>query len=104
MLSLYRAINSVGMFSLFEGMVQARLACGDGFAEVRKILKDEGETALLDEFSAFTCAINVLKHGRGRSYEALLARTDPLPFSVLRPDELLLRGGRGGNYNTHPSR
>jgi len=31
-------------------------------------------------------AINALKHGRGRSYDALLAEND-LPFLIKRPDE-----------------
>jgi hypothetical protein len=87
MLSLHRAVNSVGMFSLFDAMVQATLGCADGFAKASEVLAAEGEEALAREFSAFILAINVLKHGRGRSYDALLSSPDPLPFRVLRPDE-----------------
>ena len=31
--------------------------------------------------------INVLKHGRGRSYDALVVKADRLPFRVKRPGE-----------------
>jgi hypothetical protein len=61
--------------------------CSDGFAEIARILDEEHESSLKEEFSNLQMAINVLKHGRGRSYEALLTRVDALPFRIRKPDE-----------------
>jgi hypothetical protein len=55
--------------------------------EVAKLLEREGETALRDRFADFQIAINVLKHGRGRSYDALIARSAQLPFRIKKPGE-----------------
>jgi hypothetical protein len=52
-----------------------------------EILEHEGETALKDSFVDLQLAINVLKHGRGRSYDALVAKSDRLPFRIKRPGE-----------------
>jgi len=74
------------MFSLFESILQATLHCNDGFVEANKILIAGGHTALQEEFYEFQCAINVLKHGRGRSYDALVGKASTLPFRVVLPD------------------
>ena len=87
MIQLQKAIMAVGMFSIFESIVQDRLSCRDGFVEARNCLEREGEDDLKRRFSLFVHAINVLKHGRGRSYDALLAEGDNLPFRIKRPDE-----------------
>ena len=87
MIQLQKAIMAVGMFSIFGSIVQDRLNCDDGFAVVRKHLEREGMDDLVKRFSQFFCAINVLKHGRGRSYDALLAQRDELPFRMKGPDE-----------------
>jgi hypothetical protein len=54
---------------------------------VRDCLEREGEVDLSNRFSLFLYAINVLKHGRGRSYDALLAIGADLPFRIKRPGE-----------------
>lgn len=82
MVQLQKAISAVGMFSLFEAMLQDGLECRDGFREAEKILEREGETALKERFVDLQRAINVLKHGRGRSYDALIAKADRLPFKI----------------------
>jgi hypothetical protein len=87
MVQLQKAISAVGMFSLFEAMLQDGLECADGFREAEKILEGEGETVLKERFADFQLAINVLKHGRGRSYEALIAKADHLPFRIKRVGE-----------------
>jgi len=87
MVQLQKAISAVGMFSLFEAMLQDGLECSDGFREAVEILEHEGETALKDSFVDLQLAINVLKHGRGRSYDALVAKSDRLPFRIKRPGE-----------------
>lgn len=87
MIQLHRAIVTVGMFSIFESIVQDRLECQSGFAAIRECLKREKENALDGRFAIFVHAINVLKHGRGRSYDALVAMEGDLPFRIRRPDE-----------------
>jgi hypothetical protein len=87
MIQLHRAIIAVGMFSIFESIVQDRLECDDGFAKVRECLAQVGESNLKDRFLLFVFAINVLKHGRGKSYDVLLTMADSLPFRIKRPGE-----------------
>jgi hypothetical protein len=87
MIQLHRAITAVGIFSIFESIVQDRLECRDGFAMVRDCLEREGEVDLNNRFSLFVYAINILKHGRGRSYDALIAIGVDLPFRIKRPGE-----------------
>jgi hypothetical protein len=84
---LHRAIMAVGMFSLFEGILQNGLNCAEGFSEANKILAGAGELALKERFSDFQLTVNVLKHGRGRSYDALVAKAASLPFRILLPGE-----------------
>jgi hypothetical protein len=85
MIQLHRAIIAVGMFSIFESIVQDRLECQNGFATVRECLGRENENDLNNRFAAFVHAINVLKHGRGRSYDALITMGNDLPFRIKRP-------------------
>jgi hypothetical protein len=87
MIQLHRAVIVVGIFSLFESIVQDRLECDNGFVAVRECLEREGEVDLGKLFSLFVYAINVLKHGRGRSYDALVAMGTDLPFRIKRPGE-----------------
>jgi hypothetical protein len=87
MVQLQKAISAVGMFSLFEAMLQDGLECSDGFRAAAEILEGEGETALKERFVDLQGAINVLKHGRGRSYDSLIAKADRLPFRIKRPGE-----------------
>jgi hypothetical protein len=87
MIQLSRAIIAVGMFSIFESVVQDGLECQNGFATVRECLEREKEKDLSSRFAIFVHAINVLKHGRGRSYDALVTMDDDLPFRIKRPGE-----------------
>ena len=87
MVQLQKAISAVGMFSIFEAMLQDGLECKDGFREAQNVLDEAGETALKDRFVDLQLAVNVLKHGRGRSYDALVAKADRLPFRVKPPGE-----------------
>jgi hypothetical protein len=87
MIQIQKAIMAVGMFSLFESILQDRLECNDGFVQARKCLESEGEINLKRRFLQFVAAINTLKHGRGRSYDTLLAQAEELPFRVKRLDE-----------------
>jgi hypothetical protein len=87
MIQLHRAVTAVGIFSLFESIVQDRLKCLDGFAAVRECLESASEVDLANRFSLFVYAINVLKHGHGRSYDALIDMGKNLPFRIKRPGE-----------------
>lgn len=53
----------------------------------RKYLKNVGELDLKERFEDLFLAVNVLKHGRGRSYDVLVVKTDILPFRIKRPNE-----------------
>jgi hypothetical protein len=75
------------MFSIFESIVQDRLECQNGFTAVRECLAHENENDLNNRFAIFVHAINVLKHGRGRSYDTLITRGNDLPFRIKRPGE-----------------
>lgn len=87
MIQLQKAILSVGMFSLFEASLQDGLNCSNGFGEATNILEHEGEFDLKERFVDLFMAINVLKHGRGRSFDALVAKAGRLPFRVKLPGE-----------------
>ena len=87
MLQLQKAILAVGMFSVFEATLQDALGCTEGFYEASARLDAKGEVALKERFGDMQLAVNVLKHGQGRSYEALVARATALPFRVKLPNE-----------------
>ena len=75
MIRLQKTIMAVGMFSLFEATLQESLNCKNGFAEAKNILDQNGDAAILERFNDLELAINVLKHGLGRSYHALIAKS-----------------------------
>jgi hypothetical protein len=87
MIQLQKVILSVGMFSIFEASLQDRLNCKDGFREAEALLDKQGEGDLKENFQHLLAAINVLKHGRGRSYDTLVAKAHTLPFRVKLPNE-----------------
>ena len=87
MIQLQKAIFATGMFSIFEAVLQDQLSCKNGFEGAKKILKEKNNLELYERFNQFICAINVLKHGKGRSYDALLSTTDLLPFKIKSPGE-----------------
>lgn len=87
MVQLQKAILTVGMFSMFEANLQDRLGCINGFTDVKKVLNDRGEISIKERFDDLYHAINVLKHGRGRSYDTLVAKAESLPFRIKLPDQ-----------------
>jgi len=84
MIRLTKAIFAVGMFSMFDGELQKKLSCENGFNQASIILKQKGENNLNQRFLDFKDAINVLKHGDGPSYKRLLKKIEPLPFRMKR--------------------
>jgi hypothetical protein len=84
--NLHRAVLAVGIFSLFEARLQNELDCKDGFLGLTQILKKCNQQSLLKRFELFKSAINVLKHGRGPSYDELLRQKELIPFKVKRSE------------------
>ena len=81
------------MLSNFKSVVQDRLQCRNGFDTVRECLERENEMTLNNRFAVFVHAINVLKRGRGRSYDALVTMDNDLPFRIKRPGEVFFSEG-----------
>lgn len=100
MIQLQKSILAVGMFSIFEASLQEGLSCRDGFKEAKKILVDEGELELKERFDDLFLAVNVLKHGRGTSYNALVAKAETLPFRIKPPDEPFFFEGDASEVST----
>lgn len=100
MIKLQKIVLAVGMFSIFEASLQDRLSCSDGFREAGEILDQQGENVLNEKFSDLAAAINVLKHGRGRSYDALVAKAHTLPFRVKIPGETFSLEGDASEVST----
>ena len=75
MVQLQKVITAVGMFSIFEAMLQDGLACNDGFRGAKDVLEQEGELTLKERFGNLELAINVLKHGRGWSHDKLVKKS-----------------------------
>jgi len=82
MIQLQKVVMAIGMFSLFESILQQRLSCKNGFDKAKEILKTAKKHALLNRFKIFYLAINVLKHGKGQSYNELMKQADSLPFQI----------------------
>ena len=87
MIQLQKAILAIGMFSLFDSILQDGLSCRNGFGGAKKTLLKIGKIELNDRFDNFVCAINVLKHGQGRSYNTLVSKYKLLPFRIKLPGE-----------------
>jgi hypothetical protein len=82
MLRLQRAVLAIGMFSLFEALLQSKLGWLKPFEELDKYLRNNAEPNLASAISDYKLAINVLKHGEGPSLTKLLARAAALDFRI----------------------
>lgn len=88
MIQLEKVILVVGMFSIFDAILQNRLNSENGFAEAKSILEKGGEIELLEEFKDYVLAINALKHGKGHSYNKLIAKENlSIQAIVKNPNE-----------------
>ncbi|WP_146193600.1 hypothetical protein [Sphingosinicella humi] len=76
------AILAIGALQAFEGLLQQEKGWTNTFQELDRTLRASGRAELADRFFDYRDAINVLKHGEGRSYDKLVARRDVLPFKV----------------------
>lgn len=86
-IQLQKAILATGLFSLFEAELQRVLSCTNGFKECTRILIENEESRLYKKFQIFALAINVLKHGKGFSYDRLLKEYDSLPFKIKKLEQ-----------------
>ena len=93
MIQLQKAISAVGMFSMFDAILQDHLQCPNGFKKATALLEAKGESQLKDRFSDLKLAINVLKHGKGPSYDALVKKAGALPFRVKLPNDAFFNEG-----------
>lgn len=87
MIQAQKAVIAIGIFSLFESILQDRLSAKNGFKEAKEIMLKSGNTALLDRFEMYYYAINALKHGEGDSYRKLVAKAGLLPFTIKMPGQ-----------------
>jgi hypothetical protein len=100
MIQLQKVILAVGMFSVFEAILQDRLSCNNGFHEATNILNYEGEVILQGRFKDLYLAINVLKHGHGSSYDSLVAKAETLSFRVKLPGDAFFCEGDVSEVST----
>jgi hypothetical protein len=91
-IELQGAIVAVGMVAMFDAALQDALECKDGFAEALALIESAREHELYARFKNVQLAVNVLKHGKGRSYIELMARRELLPFRVRAEDEFFNEG------------
>jgi hypothetical protein len=79
---LQRAILAVGMFSMFEALLQSKLKWTQPFSQLDDYLRKHDEPHLASAINDYRLAVNVLKHGEGRSHQELLERADKLEFKI----------------------
>jgi hypothetical protein len=72
----------------------------DGVREVISILDEQGEHELRGRFETYYLAVNVLKHGRGHSYDKLVSRYSALPFLLKLPNESFFFEGDASEIST----
>ncbi len=94
MVRLNKVIFAVGIFSIFEAVLQDQLNCKKGFDEAEIILKQAGEITILQKFIDIKFAVNVLKHGHGQSYNALIIKNGGTLISQIKqPTENIFNEG-----------
>lgn len=79
---LQRAVLAVGMFSMFEALLQYKLKWKDPIVQLDDYLRTHDKKELASAIFDYRLAVNALKHGEGRSHKELLARADKLEFKV----------------------
>jgi hypothetical protein len=93
MMTMQQAIVAIGALQVFESVLQQTYGWKDAFPELDAHLRRHGKDDLADRFVQFKDAMNVLKHGAGKSYERLLAKAGKLPFKVKPKDEAFFSEG-----------
>ncbi|MDO6801952.1 hypothetical protein Q4595_05790 [Wenyingzhuangia sp. 1_MG-2023] len=98
-INLQKAIIITGAFSIFESRLQDSLNCNNGFKEVRTLLKAKNKTELKYKFELFYMAINVIKHGKGKSYDRLALEKE-LPFKLIHQSHQSFEEGNISEIHT----
>jgi hypothetical protein len=91
--TMARTLIAVGTVGAFEALLQRQTGWKNAFVELDATLNKRGQADLVERFRDFRDAINVLKHGEGRSYERLLSRREHLPFTVKERDMAFFEEG-----------
>lgn len=86
MMTMRATIVATGTISVFESVLQQTLGWRDAFTQLDAHLRTVEQAELADRLLDYRCAVNVLKHGAGRSHDRLLERQAALAFAV-RPVE-----------------
>ncbi|WP_394154120.1 hypothetical protein [Loktanella salsilacus] len=74
--------EAIDIYTAFEARMQHHFRRGPFSRKLKALLIEAGEDDLADRINLYYLAVNVLKHGKGDSYRALLK--DPSPLIVLR--------------------
>jgi hypothetical protein len=82
MVTMQTTIIAIGTISVFESFLQQTVGWDPPFTTLDRHLRDHGLNDLAERFLDYRDAINVLKHGSGRSHDRLLRRRDRLNFGV----------------------
>ena len=82
MLTMRATIVATGTVSVFEALLQQSLGWEQPYVRLDKHLREHDFVDLADRFMDYRDAINVLKHGAGRSHDRLLSRKARLDFLV----------------------
>jgi len=101
MIKLQKVVMAIGMFSLFESILQQRLSCENGFVKAKEILISAKKFELLELFNKFYLAVNVLKHGKGKSYNELISEADTLPFQLKLENQCSFNDGDVDEVSTY---
>lgn len=92
---LQRSILAIGVFSLFESLLQHEMEWDRPFDRLVERLMSLGHGNLARLVGDYWLAINVLKHGEGPSHDKLMRRTGELDFSVKPCGEFFFEGDVG---------
>lgn len=100
MVNLQKAMFVIGMFSLLESTVQKDSKCKNGNNEIKDKLCVHGYEKVKEKYELYCAAINILKHGKGSSYDFLMKNYHKLPFKVKLPDEVFFYEGDVSEIST----
>ena len=87
MMTMRATIVATGTISVFEALLQQSLGWKNPFLALDEHLRTQGLEDLAERFLDYRAAINVLKHGTGKSHERLIARRTQLDFLVRELDQ-----------------
>jgi len=87
MMTMCSTIVATGTISVFESLLQQSLGWDQPFTTLDRHLREHDLDGLAERFLDYRDAINVLKHGAGRSHDRLLGRKVRIDFAVRAIDQ-----------------